>query len=649
MKFQKLTSFFSRAKTTGSPSTRLAIDSAAEEIRTLKAKGNEFLDLGNLLEAIANYQVVVDLTPGDAGAYIALGFAQLEAEQFDFAKVSFVSALNIDSQSVDAHFLMGQLLVRQQLFKQAAKSFKSALAIKPDFDHAWFELARLQESARELEDALRSFGNAFAANPEMVDAAVAKLRIMLGLERWQEALDMVKVMRPKVAPYIFGVYEALALQRLKRNDDALAVVEIVLADHPHSVEALQTKGTILCALDRHEEALTCYHEAIAIDPAFGSALADAAAVHFKLGRLSESQALYQLAEKAQPANAELLYQYSNLMLSMGLCEKVIQLASKGLAHDPNDPNLNWIKAMGLLMSGNYNDGWLAYEWRWQAKLIPAGQNKPVCSQPMWKGEPVAGKTLWLQAEQGLGDTLQMLRYVPLVAAMGAKVLLDIPQFIIPLCDGLQLNCTLLQPGYEVPEFDYYCPLFSLPLAFKTEISNIPAKVPYLFCDTALQKNWERKLDARAKSRVGLVWSGNSAFLNDEKRSIPLERFSKILKINCEFFSLQKEVRQSDELVLSESAIFDSRHDLHTFSETAALIACMDLVISVDTSVAHLAGAMGKPVWLLLPFSPDWRWMLQRSDSPWYPTARLFRQLEDQSWIGVLERVNEELMQLTLAT
>ena len=267
-----------------------------------------------------------------------------------------------------------------------------------------------------------------------------------------------------------------------------------------------------------------------------------------------------------------------------------------------------------------------------------------CALPI---SPLAGKTILLHAEAGLGDTLQFCRYAELVARLGAQTIVALPPALVDLVKNVPGVHQTLVKGEISPPFDYHCPLMSLPLAFGTTLESIPANIPYLYSEPSRVALWRKRLGEKKHPRVGLVWSGNPAHKNDRNRSIPLTMLQCLLDShNFEWFSLQKEVRQSDQAYLDSRP--DIRHfgaGLHDFGDTAALVELMDLVITVDSSVAHLCGAMGRPFWLLIPYLPDWRWLLQRNDSPWYPSARLFRQRKHGDWTEVLERLNLELANL----
>jgi hypothetical protein len=292
--------------------------------------------------------------------------------------------------------------------------------------------------------------------------------------------------------------------------------------------------------------------------------------------------------------------------------------------------------------GDLLKGWEGFAWHGRA----SGKMPRQFPCPEWQGdEPLTGKTILLHDEQGLGDTLQFCRYVKLVADRGAKVILGVQPPLVNLLAHLEGAAMVKGWGDALPPFDVHASLVSLPRAFKTDLASIPAPVCYLHSTPAARAAWEAKLGARSKPRIGLVWSGATDHTNDANRSIPLQVFANALPPGCEYVCLQKEVRDADSAVLrARSDITYFGDDLKDFTDTAALCDLMDIVVSVDTSVAHLAGAMGRPLWLLLPFNADWRWLLERTDSPWYPTARLFRQTAFGKWDDVLGRVRAALAQ-----
>ncbi len=315
---------------------------------------------------------------------------------------------------------------------------------------------------------------------------------------------------------------------------------------------------------------------------------------------------------------------------------------QALARDANYADAHWNKAQLTLLQGDFAQGWAEHEWRW--KMSAVNHAAPDFAQPLWRGDAVlAGKTILLHSEQGLGDTIQFCRYAPLIAARGARVILEVQKPLKRLLTGLPGVADIIVSGEPRPPFDFHCPLMSLPLAFGTRLETIPPSC--LPVPENVAAHLATRVEHDNRRRIGLVWSGNANHKRDRDRSIPLRALLPLLEIDATFVSLQKEVRASDAVILKErNDILDLSEGLGDFSDTAALISKLDLVITVDTSVAHLAGAMAKPVWLLLSDVPDWRWLLDRDDSPWYPTARLFRQDAACDWNAVVARVRDALIE-----
>jgi hypothetical protein len=309
---------------------------------------------------------------------------------------------------------------------------------------------------------------------------------------------------------------------------------------------------------------------------------------------------------------------------------------------PDYADAHWNEALLRLVRGDFSRGWAKYQWRWKSESL--GVSKRNFLQPLWLGaEAIDGTTILLHSEQGFGDTIQFCRYVPLVAARGARVILEVESPLHEIMTNLAGATQVISRGDALPDFDFQCPLPSLPLAFGTRLETIPAATAYLRAPDQTLKNWQARLGPKARPRIGLVWSGRPAHKNDQNRSISLRSLLPLLDIEATFVSLQKDVRSDDAAVLKErNDVLNFGDELKDFSNTAALILQLDLVISVDTSVAHLAGALGAPVWILLPYSPDWRWLLDRDDSPWYPSVRLFRQQQIGNWAGVIDQVKNEL-------
>jgi hypothetical protein len=293
------------------------------------------------------------------------------------------------------------------------------------------------------------------------------------------------------------------------------------------------------------------------------------------------------------------------------------------------------------VTGDFERGWPEYEWRWREEQV--GTHKRAFAQPLWLGEePIAGKVILLHAEQGLGDTLHFVRYAKRVKALGARVIVEAQAPLQSALEGMEGIDQVVAYGAPLPPFDLHCPLLSLPLAFRTDLSSIPADVPYIRPNDALVTRWQERLGTQTRLRVGIAWSGNPNHLNDHNRSIPLEELLPRLSDSFEWVSIQKFIRADEQALLAESNVRHFGDEIKDFADTAALLQCLDVVVSVDTSVAHLAGAVGRPIWIMVPYLPDWRWLLERDDNPWYPTARLFRQTHAGEWSDVFDRIEAAL-------
>jgi hypothetical protein len=317
---------------------------------------------------------------------------------------------------------------------------------------------------------------------------------------------------------------------------------------------------------------------------------------------------------------------------------------------PEDADAHFFRSLTRLVTGDFEQGWIDYEWRRKA---PSARLKARdLAQPLWRGEDIAGKRILLHSEQGFGDSIQFCRYVPQVAGRGARIILEVEEPLCALMSDLAGSLDAGAPGATVqiiakgdplPDFDVHCPLPSLPLAFKSTLENIPSDAPYLRASKQRLEHWSAVLGPKTMPRIGLAWAGNMKHVRDRERSMALRDLLPPLDIDAHFVSLQKDIRAEDAEILKRCKVFPAGEKLGDFSDTAALISQLDLVISVDTSVAHLAGALGKPVWILLTHAPDWRWLLDRDDSPWYPSARLFRQSGTRDWNGVTARLHDALL------
>jgi tetratricopeptide (TPR) repeat protein len=434
-----------------------------------------------------------------------------------------------------------------------------------------------------------------------------------------------------------------ALQQLRQFDAALANYNQAIAIEGDFAGAYLNRGVVLQELGLLEAALASFDKAVEIKSDFAEAYFYRGNVQRGLQQFSAALASYHQAIAIRSDFVEAYGNRGNVLLEINRLEEALASYNQALALDAEYAEAHCNRAVASLLSGDLENGWPDFEWRWNLALGTG--RKRTFSQPLWLGaESLEGKTILLHSEQGLGDSIQFCRYAELVSDLGAKVILEVQEPLGRLLGNLAGVSELLTKGQALPRFDCHCPLLSLPLAFKTTLDSIPSAARYLDSDAASVARWQAKLGERTKPRIGLTWSGSSIHRSDN-RSIPLQDLLLQLPAGLQYVSLQKEVHDLDRRTLQANPhIWNFADALTDFSETAALCECMDMVVSIDTSVAHLSGALGKSTWILLAFNPDWRWLLDRNDSLWYPSLTLYRQASLGDWSGVLERVKADLTQ-----
>ncbi len=435
---------------------------------------------------------------------------------------------------------------------------------------------------------------------------------------------------------------ALACIDTFQSDIAVAHLRTLVQLKPDSVDAWSVFGYALGKARQLDEAESALRHALALQPGHAETHNRLGIVHGQQGRPDLAEQCHLRAIELSPAS---LPAWSNLGMALEAQNKVDEAGAayeRALALDPKNVAVKYNLGINRLTAGELRrDVWLKYEFRWVVLRESPQRN---FTQPYWRGEPIAGKAILLYAEQGLGDTLQFARYAATLAALGAIVHLEVQPPLKALLADLPGATSVLAKGDALPNFDFHCPLLSLPFALDTRLETIPTGVPYVHAPADRTEKWTQRLGAKRGRRVGVVWRGNPRHANDANRSMPFETFTRLCETEgCEFVSLQIKPNEREAAFFAQHpACVDPTEHIGDFSDTAALLAQLDLVIAVDTSVAHLAGAMGKPVWLLLPFAPDWRWMLGRADTPWYPQMRLFRQPAVRDWDSVVTDVKQQL-------
>jgi tetratricopeptide (TPR) repeat protein len=544
--------------------------------------------------------------------------------------------------------LLRQALALQQnaAYAEAEELYREILALRPKHFDAIQLLGALALQSGRLEEGIALLTQAVAINGMQAPIHSNLAYANNALHRYKEGLVSANRALALRANFVDALNNrGNALAGLDQPAEALASFERALVVQPDFAQGWSNRACVLRDLGRPADALVSCDQAIALQPNYADAWSNRANALSDLNRPEDAQLSYRRAIELAPALADAWNNLGLTLVDLGQHAQALRSYEHALTLNPAFAEAHWNESLCLLQMGRLTEGWQKYEWRWERNRIKA--NKRVFVQPLWLGDaPIEDKTILLHAEQGLGDTLQFCRYAAMVAALGARVMLEVPSELMRLLANLEGVTELIEQGQPLPPFDYHCPLLSLPLAFKTEVATIPASTPYLFADADASQRWAQRIgsDTPGALKVGLVWAGGNrphvAELrkNDARRSITLDALRPLLDVaQVQFYSLQKGPA-AQQLALNPELggrVIDYTGELADFADTAALVASLDLVISVDTAVAHLAGALGKPVWILNRFDTCWRWMLERKDCPWYPGAQLLRQPALGDWPSVI--------------
>ncbi|HXX52889.1 MAG TPA: tetratricopeptide repeat protein [Xanthobacteraceae bacterium] len=515
-------------------------------------------------------------------------------------------------KSVPGHFdalnLLGSIKARQGHFGEAQRLFGAAVKADPRAPQAWSNLGQTHYALKRAPEALECFDKALALAPDDADILYQHANALLSLDRPREALAEFQAVLARAPQHIEArINSGLAQAALGSSELALAEFDAALALLPHHPIAHFNRGVVLLQLGRYADAVAANDRVLAV-------------LRDHIGaRLNRGRALSQLRR----------------------FDEAVASYDEVLARGKDHADAHFNRALALLTLGEYRRGFQDYEWRWRRTGMPPQKGR---GRPLWRGEyPLHRKTVLLHAEQGLGDTIQFARYVPLVAAGGATVVLEVQPELKSLLAGLEGAARILARGEAPPPFDAHCPLGSLPLAMKTELATVPAPIPYLTADAERVRHWSARIEALPRPRIALAWSGNPAHENDRSRSIPFATLAPLFALPGSFVGIQRDIRDADAAALAgEARLTHLGGALEDFSDTAAVLSLCDLVITVDTAPAHLSGALGRPLWVLVPFAPDWRWTLGGETTPWYPLARLFRQTSLNDWDTVIVRVADAL-------
>jgi tetratricopeptide (TPR) repeat protein len=569
----------------------------------------KYLQAGRPLDAQLCCERALAIDPDRADSLHVMGVISLHGQHYDYA-VEWLSRAIRKEPRAEYLSTLGLVLKQAGQLEEALSVLDKAIQLEPDDAELWKALGGVLATLNRSAEAVLSFQHVLKLKPQHWEAAYLCGLSLQQMERFNEALayfDLGLQRQPDHASILFA--RARTLRALKRYEDALADYRRLHLMAPDDPTVCNNIGDALLALERYQEALEWFERALALRPDFPEVLAHKGLALLQLGRFDEAITAYAGVTALNPGDARSAWQLAHLHLQ----------------------------------TGNYRDGWAEREARW--KVADFSPDYPKFPQPKWLGkQPIEGRTILICADEGHGDTIQFARYLPMVAAAGARLVLVVQDSLRPLLSALPGVAECLPYGTsEFPPFDFHCPMMSLPLAFGTTLRTIPpaSYLPPLPVERV--EAWNRRLGAHQRLRVGLAWSGNPNQGNDRNRSMPFRTLLPLLGCEATFVNLQKDVRPQDKALLeTRPDIVDFTADLTDFGETAALISNLDLVITVCTSVAHLAATLGRETWVMLPYIGDWRWLTGHDDSPWYPSVRLFRQDNSRNYAGVIERVRDEL-------
>ena len=625
------------------------------QLAILLSKSLDLLRESNLDLAEPLLKQALSIEPNNPDTLRFLGIIYAQRKNYPQALKYFDAAIKVNPKNGIAHSNLGNVLFELKQFEKALDSYDKALALNPTYAEAWSNKGNVLYELRRYEEALVHHDKAIAMNPGYAEAWSNKGNALYELERYEEALvhhDKAISMNPGYAEAWSN--KGLVLNSLKDYQNALAHHDKAISLQPLSAMAWINKGLGHSGLEEHQEALALYEYALTLSPDLAEAWTNKGNAIFALGRNEESIECHQKAIQLKPDYAQAWYNLAisytalkNYQESIGAYEQAIRLK-------PNYAMAYWNKSLVELITGDLYHGWQNFEARAFIKNSPLIASYNAIPRLINLAD-AKGKKILIWSEQGLGDAIQFCRYVAELSKLGADITFVTPAALTTLMETLDGDIRIVNNCNDLSGFDFQTPLMSLPFIFNTELDTIPAPTSYLSPDPTKQKLWKDKLGSGSPLRVGLVWNGG--FRPDqpemrainERRNIPLEMISHLQHLNnIEFYSLQKGDPAESELEANKSTLWPANNllnfapELKDFSDTAALIASLDLVISVDTSTAHLAAALGKPTWILNRYDSCWRWLEDRLDSPWYPSVTLYRQKNLGNWEEVINLVEKDL-------
>jgi tetratricopeptide (TPR) repeat protein len=615
----------------------------------LLQKGLEEHHAGRLDAAAAAYAAALEAEPANVSALRCLGVLRSQQNDLTAALSLLQAAANLAPDMPEVYNDLGSVLRLMGAYEEALRAFNEALRLHPLFAEAFFNRGLTFEALGDVDRALDSYEKAVQSDASRHEARYNKAAI---LYRRGDHVRAIPELRTILDQHEGALEAGLLLGRIYREtgnwSDAERLYRSMHARHPRNEEVLLHLGSCRLVLQRYDQAERSLLDALQLNPGNAEAHYKVGVAQLHLSQVADAAAHLRQAAAVRPDHPDVALQYAIALQRAGFLYEAGNAYALAVALAPENADAHWNHADYLLLQGRYPEGWAEFEWRWKHERFLTPDWK--FTSPRWNGESIRGKTILLHPEQGFGDMIQFARYVPTVAALGARVLIGTPPELEKVFAESFPPEDIFTSPKQLPPFDVHCPLMSLPRIFRTDVGTIPAAVPYLRVNEAAARPWREYFALfPGKLKVGIIWSGNPGQEHNKHRACRLEDFAPILgEGGVQFFSLQKgaPATQLQESRFSAS-IIDIAPRLSDFAETAAAMEQMDLIISTDTGPVHLAGALARPTWLLLSAIPDWRWMVDRADSPWYPTIRLYRQKKVGDWTEVIHHVAHELGTIAL--
>jgi tetratricopeptide (TPR) repeat protein len=615
-----------------------------KDVQALDILGDAFTAGGRLADAVACYRRAIAIAPAKARLHSKLGIALKDSGRLAEALAAFREGIARDPTSATGHFNLGVALGEAGQRDAAIDAYRQAIALDPQKPDPYVNLGVIHLETGSNDLALDCFAQARRLGADTAVVGVNLATCLLAKGDHAAALEVateVLARDPTCGDAL--LVKGNVLTALERPMEAKLAFEAAIAINPACVQAFNNLGVVLKEVGRFDEAIAAYRQALGLDPRHVESRINLGVALQDQDLLDAAIACYRHALALEPANAKALSDLGVALDQKGLREQSCEAHRRAAAFAPGQAKIRFNFAVNRLRAGDLVTGFDEYEWRWRGGVRTL--RMPDLREPLWEGDDLGARTILVHTEQGLGDTLQFVRYLPLMARRGARVVLVAPAPLERLLRASLAGVTVVGVDAPLPHFDVHIPLMSLPRLFKTDLGSIPAQVPYLTADPAAVAAWRQHLGDDGDFKVGVVWSGNPDHQYDRHRSLPAAvLLPELMTPGVRVYSIQKSVRPGDRtaLINLSRVVTDLAPRLTDLAETAAALAALDLLIAVDTSVVHLAGALGRPVWTLLPFTPDWRWLWDRDDSPWYPTMRLYRQVSRDNWDVVFERLRADL-------